>query len=229
MTLTHAVVEVVQSSAVDASRCLPAMFSVQFNPTQFSVQRAADYSETKEAGMPMPVLQFTSGKAATLSLELFFDTTEFGMGAGAVDVRHYTRSFEQLVMVQPKTHAPPVVRLTWGPGLTFKGVANSVGQTFTLFASDGTPVRAQLSVAMQEYKTKDEIIAETNLQSVDHTRTLTVKQGDTLHSIAFREYGTVAHWRTIADANLAVIDDPRRLVPGSLLVLPRLPAWRADV
>ena len=227
MTLTHAVVEVVQAAAVDASRGLPSQFPVQFNPTQITLQRAAEYSETKEAGMPMPVLQFTTGKTATLSLELFFDTTEHGMGSDALDVRSLTRSFEQLVMVQPKTHAPPVVRLTWGPGLSFKGVANSVGQVFTLFASNGTPVRAQVSIAMQEYKTKEEIIAETNLQSVDHTRTLTVKQGDSLHAIAFREYGTVAHWRTIADANRDIIDNPRRLVPGALLVLPRLMAWQA--
>ena len=81
---------------------------------------------------------------------------------------------------------------------------------------------------MQEYKTKDEIIAETNMQSVGHTRTFTVKQGDTLHAIAFREYGSVDHWRTVADANRDAIGDPRRLVPGSVLVLPRLPAWRAD-
>ena len=66
MTLTHAVVEVVQAAAVDASRGLPSQFPVQFNPTQITLQRAAEYSETKEAGMPMPVLQVAAPQAGTL-------------------------------------------------------------------------------------------------------------------------------------------------------------------
>lgn len=219
--LTHAIIEIMNRQAVDVGRGLPAQFVVQFNPAQLSIQRGANYSETKEGFQP--VLQFTGMKSATMTLDLFFDTTDFGFGAGAVDVRSLTRSFEQLVLVQPRTHAPPELRLTWGQGLSFRGVANSLKQDFTLFAASGVPVRSQVSISLQEYKNPKDARAETNLQSPDHTRTLTVKQGDTLHGIAFSEYGSCAHWRVIADANARNIVNPRDLVPGQVLTLPRLP------
>ncbi len=43
---------------------------------------------------------------------------------------------------------------------------------------------------------------------------------DTLSRIAFDEYGDGAQWRRIADANQALAADPRRLVPGTRLVIP---------
>ena len=54
--------------------------------------------------------------------------------------------------------------------------------------------------------------------SADVAKVWTVKRGQTLASIATQEYGDPRMWRPIADAN--GIDDPMRLHPGTLLVLP---------
>lgn len=45
-----------------------------------------------------------------------------------------------------------------------------------------------------------------------------VVAGDTLQSLAWREYGEASAWRAIAEANN--IDDPSRLRSGTELVLP---------
>ena len=45
-----------------------------------------------------------------------------------------------------------------------------------------------------------------------------VVAGDSLQSLAWREYGDAAAWRSIAEAN--GIDDPSRLPTGVELVLP---------
>lgn len=45
-----------------------------------------------------------------------------------------------------------------------------------------------------------------------------VVAGDSLQSLAWREYGDAAAWRAIAEAN--GIDDPSRLSNGAELVLP---------
>lgn len=45
-----------------------------------------------------------------------------------------------------------------------------------------------------------------------------VVAGDSLQSLAWREYGNAAAWRSIAEAN--GIDDPSRLPAGAELVLP---------
>ena len=42
--------------------------------------------------------------------------------------------------------------------------------------------------------------------------------GDSLASIAYREYGAPAYWRALAEAN--GIDDPLRLRPGTRLLVP---------
>ncbi len=42
--------------------------------------------------------------------------------------------------------------------------------------------------------------------------------GDSLPSLAWREYGNATQWRAIAEAN--GIDDPMRLRPGTELLLP---------
>ncbi len=45
-----------------------------------------------------------------------------------------------------------------------------------------------------------------------------VVAGDSLQSLAWREYGNATAWRAIAEAN--GIDDPSRLPAGTELVLP---------
>jgi nucleoid-associated protein YgaU len=141
------------------------------------------------------------------------------MAETAIDVRTLTNSFFQLVKIQPKTHAPPRIRVTWGLGLSFKAIVESVDQKFTLFAPSGVPLRATLSVSMREYKTLEEQLAELNLQSSDLRSTHTVLEGDTFASIAREEYGDPRTWRRIADANPA-IDDPTAPPVGSQLVIP---------
>ena len=42
--------------------------------------------------------------------------------------------------------------------------------------------------------------------------------GDTLQSVAFREYGRPTYWRAIAEAN--GIEDPLRLAAGTELLIP---------
>jgi nucleoid-associated protein YgaU len=46
----------------------------------------------------------------------------------------------------------------------------------------------------------------------------TVRDGDSLQSIAFAAYGDATKWRTIAEAN--GIDDPLRLRRGTVLSIP---------
>ena len=57
-------------------------------------------------------------------------------------------------------------------------------------------------------------------QSSDIAKMHVVKRGDTLSSIAAKEYLDPKLWRPIAIEN--GIDDPRVLIPGTLLLLPTL-------
>lgn len=50
------------------------------------------------------------------------------------------------------------------------------------------------------------------------SRTYTIRKGDTLWSIANREYGSGQKWRDIAQANPSI--DPKKLAIGQQIVLP---------
>ena len=204
---------------------------VQFNPTELAFTKTAQLAEIAIPGLDSPVIQFIRGGAETVTVELFFDTTDDGMGDGATSVTERTDKFYQLVKQDSATHAPPRCRFYWGQapgGATFTGseaskapfwftcVVESVDRKFLLFSPEGTPLRARLGVKLREYKTIDEMVAQ--LESADHTKAHVLKRRERLDQISARAYETPAEWRRIAEEN--ELDDPLRLEPGTILKVP---------
>jgi hypothetical protein len=221
MPFTKARIQILDKGAIDGTRGLSEFIDVEFNPTEYSLAKSAQIAEIGIPGLDSPVLQFVRGQNEKLTLDLFFDTTSSGLGegGGVLDVRTLTRSIYQLVKIQPKTHAPPRLLFIWG-SLSFKAIVESVTQKFTLFNPTGVPLRASLSVTFREYKTLEDQLSELNLQSPDQTKRRVVRQGDTLNRIAAEEYNDPHQWRAIADRNIEVLGNIRRLTPGTVLLIP---------
>lgn len=187
---------------------------VLFNPNQYSVEKGNQIAESAVPGLSAPILQYVHGNTRTLGMELFFDTYE-----EQTDVTEYTSEIYDLLGIDADKHVPPICTITWG-GFSFRGVLASVNGRFTLFLSDGTPVRATLTVSFKEYIDVDVLVRENPTRSADHRKTRVVQRGDRLSMIAWEEYGDASKWRPIADAN--GLDDPRILDPGRRLVIPAL-------
>lgn len=208
---------------------------VQFNPTEISFDKGAQIAEIAIPGLDSPLLQFVRGQNEKITLDLFFDTTEDGMGAGATSVTTFTDRIYELVKIEPERHAPPVCAFIWNskfPGsdissnlgnqkrTDFQCLVESVKQKFTLFSPEGVPLRATLTVTLREYKTLDEQLHQLNLTSPNRTNSHVVQRNDTLSGIAARYYRRPGVWRRIADADENRIEDPRRMVPGTILTVP---------
>jgi hypothetical protein len=222
MSLQKAVIEI---DPRDRGPNFPPRITVQFNPAEYSLSKGAQIAEIAIPGIDSPILQFVRGQNEKLTLELFFDTTQGGMGEDPVqDVRDLTTPVYQLVKIQGNTHAPPRIRFVWGKGLSFRGIVESIQQKFTVFNPHGIPLRASLAVTFREYKTLEEQLSELNLQSSDHSKERVVRLHDTLSRIAYEEYGDSSQWRQIAldPANATLLTDLRRLVPGTRLSIPAL-------
>jgi LysM repeat protein len=217
MALTKATI-VIDPRDVDGARGLESPITVQFNPTEYTLNKSAQIAEIAIPGIDSPILQFVRGQNEKLTLDLFFDTTAGGMGDNATDVRDQTNKIYQLVKIQSKTHALPRITFSWGQSLSFRAIVESVQQRFTLFNPRGVPLRATLAVTFREYKTLEEQISELNLQTADQTKTYVARRGDTLSRIAAEQYEDATQWRAIADANPGV--DPLRPQPGTTLLLP---------
>lgn len=213
------------------------VYDVQYNPTELSFDKQAQLAEIGIPGLDAPIQQFVRGNAEKLTLELFCDSTDDGTGAGARSVTEETDKFYQLVKIIPERHAPPVVTFLWhhrfpGDSLgeawgnqrrnSFTGVAESVRQRFTMFSAEGVPLRATVTLVLREFRPIEQQLLELNLSSPDRTHGHLLAVGETLSAIAGRYYDRPGEWRRIADEN--GIEDPRRLQPGRMLAVPRIPA-----
>lgn len=185
---------------------------VLFNPKEYSIDKQTPWQEHYIQGLDSPAVQFVSGERKVLSMELFFDTS-----IKNEDVRKHTEKVEKLMLVDAELHRPPLIMFTWGK-LKFRGVLEDLSQRFTLFKDDGTPIRAILHVVMRECVSSSKQNQDNPRCSADHTKIRKVEQGDTLASLAYREYQDPSKWRAIADANK--IEDPSSLTPGRKLRIP---------
>lgn len=206
-----------------------------FNPAEFTVERTNQFTEVNIPGLPSSTFQFVKGSARTLTLELFFDTYEAKTDVrgtyveARTDVRNFTDRItgwdservpaKGLMDIDSNLHAPPICLFIWGK-FVFPCIIERVSKRFTMFLPEGIPVRATLSVSLKEYKEYKTQVEEASRQSADRTKTWRVKQGDSLWSIATKEYGEPALWRPIAVANN--IDNPRILKSGVELIIPPL-------
>jgi nucleoid-associated protein YgaU len=207
--------------------------TVQYNPNSLTFDKPIQTADIAIPGLDSPLKQFVRGGTETASVDLFFDTTERGTGANATSVTTLTDAFYGLVKIDPETHAAPVCSFIWGekfPGdnlperygnqrrTEFSCVVTSVKQEFRLFSPEGTPLRALLSLKLEEYVPLQRQIEQLNLQSSDHTRSHVLKQGESLALVSWQYLHDPRDWRHIASAN--AIDDPRRLDPGRTLTVP---------
>jgi nucleoid-associated protein YgaU len=196
-----------------------ASIKLHYNPKEYKLKKDNTFFEVPIPGLESPPLQYVRGGARTLTMELLVDTSDT-----LESVREmYVSKVEKLMERNNKLHAPPIVEFVWADQ-SFRGVLTSLEVLYVLFHSNGTPLRAQLTVAMKEYRTV-EIQLKDPLTSPDVEKRYVVRAGETLSSISAAVFRDPAHWREIAVAN--DITDPRRVAPGTVLTVPRLEAPRA--
>lgn len=208
-------------------------FSMAYNPSELSFEKTMKFAEIAIPGLDAPLQQFVRGEAEKLTLELFFDSTEKGTGLGATSVTTQTDKVFSMARINPTTHAPPVVTLTWnhhfpGDSLTgplgsqrrnsFVGVIESIRQKFVLFSPEGIPLRATVNLTIREYKKLEDQLKQLNLMSPDRTHSHALKGGETLSAVAAEQWKRPGDWRRIADEN--ELEDPRRLRVGTFLRIP---------
>lgn len=99
----------------------------------------------------------------------------------------------------------------------FTAYVSSVEAAYSLFGTTGVPIRATCRLQLHEIPSNTKGQNPTS-GALTAQRVHRVVAGDSLQSLAWREYGDSAAWRAIAEAN--GIDDPTRLANGVELVLP---------
>jgi nucleoid-associated protein YgaU len=220
--LEHAFLEL-RDPPVDRSSLQPGpprgRIEFQFNPRELTLSKSAKWNRQAQKGSKKSdVPQFTGADPSKLSLEMFLDASD------TKDDR-VVKTVEQLFACcvptddshQKKKGSPPWVIFHWGALTGFTAYISSVSVKYTLFTAEGLPIRGTATVNIEEIAGEQKGQNPTS-GGLAARAVHTVVAGDSLPSIAWREYGDPTLWRPIAERNR--IDDPMRLPAGTTLLIP---------
>ncbi len=196
--------------------------TVMFNPESYQISHGVSYGEKKIPGLDGPISQFLSGESMTLDMTLFFDTyvpPTVGKAESGTSVADKVKPLARLLKIDGTLHRPPTVKFCWGK-LQFYGYLASLRESYTMFLSDGTPVRAKAEVSFKSLLDADESRRQSPFESPDRTKVRVLHEKEQLWHYAWEEYGDAEHWREIAERN--GIRNPLAVEPGMVIHLPAL-------
>lgn len=193
----------------------------RFNPKEYSVTKAATWNRpTNKGAKNSSRPEYGGPQPQSVQLELFFDDWE-GDGDLSSDIETLLDWLKPTdKSINSKKPQPQLLHLEGGnttPLANFKGVLKSVSAKYTMFKSDGTPVRALVTIQLEEYPEEPQGTNPTSGSPLTR-RAHVMRAGDSLHSVAYVEYDDPALWRGLALFN--EIDDPLRVRPGTRLLIP---------
>jgi hypothetical protein len=200
-----------------------------YNPSDLTVKTGASWrTQPNPASDTAPPAQFIGTNARSVSMTLLFDDSWLGLGSltsmlgGSIQdevnkLLNWTNPTEASRTTDRPN--PPTLTIFWGghTRLAFQVYLATVSAQYTEFNFTGEPSRAKVTCEFSE------VPGAVNRQNPTSggpagRRTHLMTAGDSLHSIAHREYGKPALWRGLAAAN--GIDDPLRVPIGTSVLIP---------
>lgn len=191
----------------------------QFNPKEYAISKSANWESKSAKGAKKTTMpEFKGAEPRSMTVEVFLDGTDPSSGAIGEKIEKLFSCCTPLgESVGKNKPSPPFVQFGWGTTTGFTAFVKQVQVKYTLFKPDGTPLRATASLTLQEIP-RDKAKQNPTSGGTATMRAHSVVEGDSLHSIAYREYGDPGLWRALAEAN--GIDDPLRLRVGTRLMVP---------
>ena len=221
----------------------------QFNPTELSYDKGAQIAEINIPGLDAPLQQFIRGHAEKLTLELFFDSTDEGMGKKATSVTEKTDLFYRLIKIESERHAPPICVFYWNAQFPGSSLSKKPGGTEREQGSgesnnaENNERRNGFRCVVESVKQKftmfspEGVPLRANLTVTlreyktlqDQLDQLNLKSPDRTHSHVLQRGETLSSiaaqfYQHPGDwrfiADTNGIEDPRRLTAGSFLTIP---------
>src|SRR6266536_6216479 len=185
----------------------------QFNPETLEITKTAKWKRQPVAGSDdVTIAEYKGPEPMKLSLKMLLDDSYAKSPGTVVDrvemlFQCCTPTSDSKVKKLP---SPPFVRFGWGSKLSLLGVITTVKASYTLFDPEGTPIRAECDITVEEMPSVKKGQNPTSGSHGPRRRRWTVV-GDSLPLIAYGEYRDPRYWRALAVLN--GIDDPMRLAP----------------
>ncbi len=193
---------------------------LHYNPATITMRTGARYARPAagrgEKGAPAG--EFTAAEPVTYTMDIVLDSVDDPsrkVPDAIIKLVDWTRT--TIESRDRQTPSPPLLMLEWGGRHWGPVHITKLKVDHTLFAPDGTPVRAKVNLRLTEVGSEPGRTNPTSGGSPGRRRVL-LGGVDGLEQVAQREYGDPALWRAVAVAN--GIDDPTRIPRGTALLVP---------
>lgn len=198
-------------------------FEVMLNSQEYTTSKQIKYRRNRTPGNIGSDSKFQYMQPMTYEFKFLID------GSGAIrkeDGTPYDSVHDQLKKLKGITfkykgssHAPNYLYIVWSD-LSFYGVTTDFSTKYILFTPEGKPLRAEVTLKISEFFSKEEEVNLKNQQSPDMTHIIHTKAGDTLPLLCNRIYNDSSYYMEVAKFNNLM--NFRKLKPGTKLLFPPL-------
>jgi len=183
----------------DYSDTASAPFEVMFNPNGYTRKYELEYHKAQGAGSSASPQIYGKIKPQDYSFDFLFDGT--GTATDQIDVNDRIDAFLKLTgKHEGDIHRPKYLKISWGP-LMLKCVLKTAEITYSLFESDGRPLRARVKATFSENVEETLRVAKERENSPDLTHIRTVNEEDNLPLMTYQIYEDPGYYMQVAQIN----------------------------
>lgn len=194
------------------------IFEVMFNPSSYAVNHSLHFDVKPAPGNAGTDPAFKEVEPETFTIEFMIDGT--GASKTNIPVLAQIALFNKVTMkIDSDTHRPNYLFVQWGTFIR-DCVLKSSSTTYTLFSSEGIPLRAKVNATFIERKDSALNAIASMFSSPDLTHEVIVKQGDLLPLIVYKTYRDQKYYMQVAKHNK--LKNFRKLQPNKKIYLPPL-------
>lgn len=190
-------------------------FITQINPASVKIGKKVTYEKVQAMVSDAYLSRYKQHEPSTLSFEIYLDDTGAIPNSDSSSILKRIEDLETAVYIKkPDLNEPGYVTLVWGT-IIFHGRAESIDYDYSLFGSDGTPLRVKISLSF--------VGSFENGSSPDNgnskaSSTVEFKSGDSLADYCNSIYGDSSYAADVAGKN--DLDSVRSVTPGTKVLFP---------
>ncbi len=192
-------------------------FEALINPEKINHTRTIKYNSENNANTSThDVMQFQGYGEEQLSFDLVIDGTQ--ITGGNVDSQ-LKRLYDVVYKYKGEIHQTYYNVIIWG-NYGFKGRLKSMKVEYNLFAIDGKPLRAKVSLSFSRHISPEAVQSLAYNRSPDMSHLKTMRSEDNIPLICYSIYDDINQYIQIADVN--GLTNFRKIKVGSQLTFPPL-------